>query len=103
MGVLPVLVVHPHRGRDAPMGVCSTTSMRLLTHLAATVDPSGLHVGWVHGLPSAISPAEAGARASWTSTVQFMQRQRLGAFVLRNLARTRRRLRVRPPEPVDVH
>jgi hypothetical protein len=67
------------------------------------VSDRGLNAGWVHGLPSAISPAEAGARASWTSTVQFMQRQRLGAFVLRNLARTRRRLRVRPPEPADPH
>jgi hypothetical protein len=102
MGVVPVLVV-PTAAAAPSNGHLLDDIDALLAHLAATVTQRGLNAGWVHGLPSAISPAEAGARASWTNAVQFMQRQRLGAFVLRNLARTRRRLRVRPPEPADVH
>ncbi|HWP64978.1 MAG TPA: radical SAM protein, partial [Candidatus Limnocylindria bacterium] len=100
MGVVPVLVVP---AVAAANGRLLDDMDALLAHLVATVTARGLNTGWVHGLPSAISPAEAGARASWTTTIQFLQRRRLGAFVLRNLARTRRRLRVRPTEPADAH
>jgi hypothetical protein len=95
--VVPVLVVLPATAAASNGRVLDEVDA-LLTHLVATVTDSGMNAGWIGGLPSAISPAEAGARASWTPTVEFLRRRRLGAFVLRNLARTRRRLRVRATE-----
>jgi len=94
MGVVPVLVIPPATAAASNGRVLDEVDA-LLTHLVTTVTAAGINAGWIQGLPSAISPAEAGARASWTNTIEFLRRRRLGAFVLRNLARTRRRLRVR--------
>jgi hypothetical protein len=102
MGVVPVLVVPPATAAAMNGRVLDEVDA-LLTHLATTVTDAGINAGWIQGLPSAIGPAEAGARSSWTDTVRFLRRRRLGAFVLRNLARTRRRLRVRESDDAFSH
>jgi hypothetical protein len=70
----------------------------VLTHLSTAVQRQGIRVGWVRDLARGISPLEAqqftdrrgNAALIWTLT-----RWRLGALAARNLARFRRRLRVR--------
>jgi hypothetical protein len=71
----------------------------VLAHLSGAVRRQNIHIGWVRDLARGISPLEAqqfsdrrgGAGLMWSLT-----RWRLGALAARNLARFRRRLRVRP-------
>jgi hypothetical protein len=105
MGVLPVLTMH--RGAVAAgNGRLLDDIDALLAHLTDTVRRHGVNAGWVHGLPLAISPLEAGwgdgAPPALATTMHALRRGRLGAFVLRNLARYRRRLRVRNPDDTPV-
>ena len=103
MGVVPLLVLQ--------RGAAAATNGRVLddvdalcAHLVETVERAGINTAWVHGLPVAIGPAEANVGRDGSSSVQLRRRRRLGGFVLRNLARTRRRLRVRRPDgPGDAH
>jgi hypothetical protein len=101
MGVVPVVVVHRGVGAAANGRLLEDIDT-LLGHLAGTVARHGVNPGWVHGLPLGISPLEAaldgGGLSRWAQTIQLFRHHRPGAFVLRNLARFRRRLRVRKPD-----
>jgi hypothetical protein len=98
MGVLPVLVMHRSLAAAANGRLLDSVDA-LLTRLVEAAGRSGINVGWVHGLPMAISPLEAwldaGALPPIARTVHQLSRHRPGAFVLRNLSRVRRLLRVR--------
>ena len=99
MGVLPVVVVH--RAASAANGRLLDGMGALLGHLVAAVGRHGVNPGWVHGLPLGISPLEAaldgGTLSQRAQAIRLLRHNRPGAFVLRNLARFRRRLRVRKP------
>jgi hypothetical protein len=101
MGVLPALVMHPSLVASANGRLVDSVDT-LLARLVETVARSGIHVGWVHGLPTAISPLEAGwdhgGGPRLANAIHGLRRWRPGAFVVRNLARMRRRLRVRTGE-----
>ena len=78
----------------------------VLSHLSGAVRSHNIRIGWVRDLARGISPLEAqqfaGQRAA--SFVWSLTRWRLGAMAARNLARFRRRLRVRPAnEAASTH
>jgi hypothetical protein len=78
----------------------------VLSHLSGAVRSHNIRIGWVRDLARGISPLEAqqfaGQRAA--SLVWSLTRWRLGAMAARNLARFRRRLRVRPAnEAASTH
>jgi hypothetical protein len=98
MGVVPVLVMHRSLAA-ATNGRLLDSVDTLLTRLLEASDRGRVNVGWVHGLPMAISPFEAALAAGTlppiARTVHRLSHHRPGAFVLRNLSRLRRLLRVR--------
>ena len=71
----------------------------MLAHLYRTVKASGISMGWIRDLVLGITPLEArhfaGDGARLAVTVQHLTRSRLGGLAARQLARFRRRLRVR--------
>jgi hypothetical protein len=71
----------------------------LLAHLHRAVKERDINMGWVRDLGLGVSPLEArhcaGEAARLAVTMQHLTRSRLGALAARNLARFRRRLRVR--------
>jgi len=101
MGVLPVLAMHrstmPAVNGDGLDGVDA-----VLAHLFDAVHAKGINMGWIHGLPLGITPLDAGQGRSdlprLAALVQALSGNRLGHMALRNLARVRRRLRVRKPD-----
>jgi hypothetical protein len=100
-GVVPVLVMH-RGGSAAANGGLLDGLGTLLARLVEAVERNGINPGWVQGLPLGISPLEAaldaGTLPTVATTIHHLSRQRPGAFVLRNLSRLRRRLRVRTPD-----
>jgi hypothetical protein len=104
MGVVPVVVLHRAAG-GAANGRLLDGMDALLTHLVTAVGRHGINPSWVHGLPLGISPLEAaldgGALPQLAKAVQRLRHNRSGGFVLRNLARFRRRLRVRQSEDAN--
>jgi hypothetical protein len=92
MGVVPLLVLH--RGAAGANGRTLDDVDALCAHLVEATARAGLNTAWVGGLPAAIGPGEAGQRGS----SRLLPRHRMAGFLLRNLARTRRRLRVRKPD-----
>jgi hypothetical protein len=101
MGVLPVLAVH-RAALSAMNGDGLDGVEAVLAHLFDAVRGQGINMGWVHGLPLGITPLDAGqGRADLprlATIVRALSGNRLGGMVVRNLARTRRRLRTRKPD-----
>jgi hypothetical protein len=100
LGVLPVLTLWP-----AASG-CALPSPTLrmeeitasVTHLFHAVRRAKINMGWVRDLSFAVTPLEARFFAgddTRLSVTQQFYRSRLGNVAARNLARLRRRLRVR--------
>jgi hypothetical protein len=95
-GALPVLSL------VGPPGAAATAAPAALSpvvaHLFEAVRQAKINMGWVHELSFGITPLEArffaGDDARLSVTQQFY-RSRLGNLTARNLARLRRRLRVR--------
>lgn len=99
-GVLPVLslarpsagaAVHDRAARPADLGP-------ILAHLFQAVREAKINMGWVQELSFGITPLEARFFAgddARLSVAQHFYRSRLGSLTARNLARLRRRLRVR--------
>ena len=98
-GVLPVLSL------AAPETGASTVAMppmeeiaRVFAHLFHAVRQTKINMGWVRDLSFAVTPFEARFFASEDarlSVTQQFYRSKLGGVTARNLARLRRRLRVR--------
>lgn len=99
IGVLPVLCVPP--GPPGPASSAGPTELAgpLGAHLYTVVKERGINMGWLRDLSSSITPLEArffvGDDAWLTVAVQNFYRSRVGGLAARNLARFRRRLRVR--------
>ncbi len=102
IGVLPVLSAS---WTAADSGTTPTTSVsleevtRICTHLFHAVRDAKINMGWVRDLSFAITPLEArffaGDDARVAVAMQQFYRSRIGTMTARNLARLRRRLRVR--------
>jgi hypothetical protein len=94
-GVVPVVAIV--RGERAFPDVAEIETV--LAHLYRTVKARGINMGWVRDLVLGITPLEArhfaGDDARLAVTVQNLTRSRLGALAARQMARFRRRLRVR--------
>jgi hypothetical protein len=100
MGVVPVITI-PHSVSEGPRVTADADSVGpVLAHLYRTVKEQRINMGWVRDLAAGITPLEArwfaGDHARLAVTVQHLTRSRLGALAARNLARFRRRMRVRP-------
>ena len=94
MGVVPVLSVVPQAAPDPE------TLEPLLVHLYEAARDRHVHMGWVRDLSVGITPLEArfftgDGPSSLAAMVHTLTRWRLGALATRQLARFRRRLRVR--------
>ncbi len=102
MGVLPVL---------SPFRPLATTTLRhhpvpsieevvpIYAHLFHAVRDAKINMGWLGDLSFAITPLEArffaGDEARMAVVMQHLYRSKIGTLAARNLARLRRRLRVR--------
>ncbi len=101
LGAVPVLgVAPPARAGDAadsPLGLADMTPLG--AQLYSSVKRRGVHMGRLRDLGTAVTPLEArffvGDDARLAVTMQALTRSRLGSLATRNLARFRRRLRVR--------
>ncbi len=102
MGVVPVLSLfrpledielrhHPLPKVEEVVPICA--------HLFNAVRNAKINMGWIRDLSFAITPLEArffaGEDARLSVAIQHFYRSRLGTLAARNLARLRRRLRVR--------
>jgi hypothetical protein len=102
IGVLPVLCA-PRGGSDSDATPAAPVSLqdvtRICTHLFHAVRDAKINMGWVRDLSFAITPLEArffaGDDARVAVAMQQFYRSRIGTMTARNLARLRRRLRVR--------
>ncbi len=100
IGVVPVLRVP---SLDAPLegGPSSATDMATSvgSHLYTVVKEHRINMGWVRDLSTSVPPLEArffaGDEAWLAVAMQNFYRSRVGGLTARNLARFRRRLRVR--------
>jgi hypothetical protein len=99
-GVVPVIATF----RTHPAATDAAAATTVLAHLYRTVRRRRINMGWVRDLPGAFAPLEAryfaGEDARLAVTLQALMRWRLGGLAARNLARVRRRLRVRHAERV---
>jgi hypothetical protein len=99
MGVLPVLSFsHPDACARSPKPPRAEEMLPVLAYLFQAVRQAKINMGWVHDLSFAITPFEAryfGDEDARLSVAQQFYRSRLGGLAARNLARLRRRLRVR--------
>jgi hypothetical protein len=99
IGVVPVLGVPPVDLQPAAQPDPTALAAPLGAHLYTVVKERGINMGWLRDLSSSITPLEArffvGDEAWLAVTVQNFYRSRVGALAARNLARFRRRLRVR--------
>jgi len=100
MGVVPVLsVVRPAAGDLGAAGGSLETLLPIYAHLFHAVRAARINMGWVRDLSFAITPLEArffaGDEARMAVAMQQFYRSRIGNMTARNLARLRRRLRVR--------
>ena len=101
-GVLPVLsIVRPsHDPASSPSHPPALDIVApICAHLFRTVRDARINMGWIGDLSFAITPLEArffaGDDARLAVAMQQFQRSRIGSVATRNLARLRRRLRVR--------
>ncbi len=102
MGVLPVLsVVRPGESnqlRDVRPFTMEDAAP-IFAHLFRTVRDARINMGWIRDLSFAITPLEArffaGDDARVAVAMQQFYRSKIGSVAARNLARLRRRLRVR--------
>jgi hypothetical protein len=95
-GVLPVLSLVRPEPNHAPPEPAQIEPV--VTHLFTAVRDAKINMGWVQDLSFAITPLEARffvSEAARLSVAQQFYRSRLGGLTARNLARLRRRLRVR--------
>jgi hypothetical protein len=94
-GVVPVIAT----SRARPAAADAAAAAALLAHLYRTVRRRRIAMGWVRDLPGSFVPLEAryfaGDDARLAVALQGLTRWRLGGLAARNLARVRRRLRVR--------
>lgn len=97
-GVVPVIAT----SRARPAAADAAAAAALLAHLYRTVRRRRIAMGWVRDLPGSFVPLEAryfaGDDARLAVALQGLTRWRLGGLAARNLARVRRRLRVRHAE-----
>ena len=101
-GVLPVLsIVRPSHDSalSASRPLALDTVAPIYAHLFRTVREARINMGWIGDLSFAITPLEArffaGDDARLAVAMQHFHRSRIGSVTTRNLARLRRRLRVR--------
>jgi hypothetical protein len=107
IGVLPVLVLNRLAVRPGANGRLLDDVDALVAHLFDAVRRGGINMGWVHGLPLGIAPLDAGRTRHevprLAAAIGRLRRARVGALAIRNLARVRRRLRVRTDEADAAH
>ncbi|HVO27971.1 MAG TPA: radical SAM protein [Candidatus Margulisiibacteriota bacterium] len=101
-GVLPVLSVIGPSSDLAVAGVqppAPEAVAPVCAHLFRAVRAARINMGWIRDLSFAITPLEArffaGDEARLTVAMQQFYRSKIGSAAARNLARLRRRLRVR--------
>ncbi len=102
MNVLPVLSVwrpsSEEELRDHPLSTPEAVAP-IFAHLFHSTRNARINMGWVRDLSFAVTPLEArffaGDEARMAVVMQQFYRSRLGTMTTRNLARLRRRLRVR--------
>jgi hypothetical protein len=100
-GVLPVLsVVGPSSdAASGPPPLALDVIAPVYAHLFRAVRAARINMGWIRDLSFAITPLEAryfaGDEARLTVAMQQFYRSKIGSVAARNLARLRRRLRVR--------
>lgn len=100
IGVVPVLRVPP---LDVPLESEPSSARKMATsvgsHLYTVVKEHRINMGWLRDLSTSVPPLEArffaGDEAWLAVAVQNFYRSRVGGLAARNLARFRRRLRVR--------
>jgi hypothetical protein len=100
IGVVPVLRVPP---LNVPLESGSSSAASMATsvglHLYTVVKEHRINMGWLRDLSTSVPPLEArffaGDEAWLAVAVQNFYRSRVGGLAARNLARFRRRLRVR--------
>jgi hypothetical protein len=102
LGVVPVLSLCRKAGRagaQSPALASLEGIAPVCEHLFNAVRNSRVNMGWVRDLSFAVTPLEArffaGNDARVSVALQQFYRSRLGTLAARNLARLRRRLRVR--------
>jgi hypothetical protein len=102
MGVLPVLSLSRPQNEGAardPQPLVVDDVAPIYAHLFNTVRNSKINMGWIRDLSFAITPLEArffaGDEARMAVAMQQFYRSKIGTVAARNLARLRRRLRVR--------
>jgi hypothetical protein len=101
-GVLPVLSVM-RRSHDSMADGHEPPVLEVIApvyaHLFRAVRDARINMGWIRDLSFAITPLEArffaGDDARFTVAIQQFYRSKIGSVTARNLARLRRRLRVR--------
>ncbi len=101
LGVIPVVALCA--GQEPPE---ESAVPPVLAHLYRAVRSRGIPIGWVRDLARGISPLEARQLADDRGGASFvwnLTRWRLGALAARNLARFRRRLRVRSASEAADH
>jgi len=100
-GVLPVLTVPPRAEdlRPDDRGWSTESVSQVFAHLFNAVRTAKINMNWIRDLSFAVTPLEARffAGDEWrtVSSLTPFYRSRLGTMAARNLARMRRRLRVR--------
>lgn len=100
--VVPVLAVFRPLEDGTPSdanGLAPAAIAPVLAHLFRAVRDRGINMGWMRDLAIGVTPLEArdaaGDGARLAVTMQHLTRLRIGALAARNLARFRRRLRVK--------
>jgi len=101
LGVVPVVSL---AGSTVAHG--SSELVRLFTHLHERAQKAALTT-WLVDLATAVTPLEAAyflaPRGQQVANGSGLHRSRLGALAVRNMARLRRRLRVRPAQAGGTH
>jgi hypothetical protein len=101
MGVVPVLALaRPQRPAPGVPGRAGIAEIApVYAHLFHAVRAAKIHMGWLRDLSFAVTPLEArffaGDEARMAVAMQHFYRSKIGNLAARNLARLRRRLRVR--------
>jgi hypothetical protein len=102
LGVVPALGAPPLNSvadTAVPPPITVEHASVVGTHLYRAGKESGIHAGWLRDLSTTVTPLEArffaGDEARLAVAVQNFYRSRVGSLAARNLARLRRRLRVR--------
>jgi hypothetical protein len=103
IGVVPVLSLHHGAGKQPAAGGMEgagvTPLVPVYAHLFHAARHAKINIGWISDLSFAVTPLEArffaGDDARVAVAMQQLYRSRIGNMAARNLARLRRRLRVR--------